>query len=66
MEKISMYSATVLVMIILLVFMALNAWVVPMSDWVVRVVGIVMLIDLAVLVFLFVRTNEVTNSKKGA
>ncbi len=61
-----MFSATVLVMIISLVFMALNAWVFPMSDWVVRVVGIVMLVDLAVFAFQFVRTRGVDKSKGGA
>ncbi len=61
-----MMAVSILVMIISLVFMALNAWVFPMPDWVVRVIGMVMLVDLTVFVFLFVRTRGDVKTQGGA
>ena len=46
------------IMIVALVIMAINSTIFPMNDWVVRIVGVIMMIDLVVLVYSFMRKKS--------
>ncbi|MCD4713109.1 MAG: hypothetical protein K8R73_07505 [Clostridiales bacterium] len=46
------------IMIVALVIMAINSTFFPMNDWVIRIVGMVMMIDLVVLVYSFMRNKR--------
>lgn len=53
-----LFLMAVLIMIIALFSMGINWWMVEMPDWIIRVIGIVIMVDLLVLVYSFVRIKH--------
>lgn len=53
-----LFFMTIVIMIIGLLFIGINRFIFSMPDWAVRITGIVMMIDLVVLVYSFVRNNH--------
>lgn len=49
--------ATIVIMIIAVLFMVINRLIYRMPDWVVRTIGIVVIADMAVFVYSFVKTR---------
>lgn len=47
-----------LLMVVLLISMAINWYVVPFPEWVVRVIGVVLLLNIAVLIYSWVRYRK--------
>lgn len=58
MNNTSSFRTAMMIMIMALVIMAINSTIFPMNDWVVRIVGMVMMIDLVVLVYSFMRNKS--------
>ena len=53
-----LFLMAVLIMIIALFSMGINWWMVEMPDWIIRVIGIVIMVDLLVLVYSSVRIKH--------
>lgn len=47
-----------LLMVVLLISMVINWYVFPFPDWVVRVIGVVLLLNIAVLIYSWVRYRK--------
>lgn len=47
-----------LLMVVLLISMVINWYVVPFPEWVVRVIGVVLLLNIAVLIYSWVRYRK--------
>lgn len=47
-----------LLMVVLLISMVINWYVVPFPEWVVRVIGVVLLLNIAVLIYSWVRHRK--------
>lgn len=45
------FFVSLIIAVIALLCMSINWFIVPMPDWVVRMVGIVMMVDLVILVY---------------
>ncbi|MDD2494481.1 MAG: hypothetical protein PHE29_04735 [Tissierellia bacterium] len=56
-NRILILIATVIIIIALLI-MGINRLIVAMPDWIVRIIGIVIMVDLAVLVYSSVRNKH--------
>ncbi|KNZ40344.1 hypothetical protein [Acetobacterium bakii] len=56
-----LYPMAIAIMIVALLCMTLNLTVVSFPDWAIRITGIVMLADLAVLSFLTARSKKGKN-----
>lgn len=64
MKKIVLFAGTI--MFIALFCMAINLFIVPLPDMVVRIIGIVMIGDLVVLTYSSIKLNTMrANRKKG-
>lgn len=64
MKKSHLFPVTVMVMILCLGLMAINWLILPLSDWVVRSIGLLILVDLPVLVYSRIRFNKTINKEK--
>lgn len=51
MKKSRLFPVTVMVMLLCLGLMAINWLILPLSDWAVRSIGLMMLADLPVLIY---------------
>jgi len=58
MKNRALFLMSIVIMIIALVSMGINWLMVAMPDWIVRVIGIVIMVDLVVLVYSSVRIKH--------
>jgi len=64
MKKSRLFSVTVTIMILCLSVMVVNGLILPLPDWAVRSIGLLMLADLPVLVYSRIRFNKTINKEK--
>ncbi|WP_041668054.1 hypothetical protein [Acetobacterium woodii] len=53
-----LFPLTLLIMIIVLGLMSINWFILPFSDWAVRIIGTIMLFDLMALVYSSIRYRQ--------
>lgn len=58
MENRALFRVSLVIMLIALLCMCMNWWIVSLPDWAVRVIGIVLLVDLAVLTYSSVKIKH--------
>lgn len=58
MKRKGLFIVSMIIMIIALGSMAVNWFVVPFPDWIVRSIGIIMLVDIAIVVYSLVSFSK--------
>lgn len=66
MKNSRLFPVTITIMILCLGIMVVNWLILPLPDWSVRSIGLLMLVDLPVLVYSRIKFKRTINSKKGS
>lgn len=64
MNKSCFFPVTLTIMILCLGLMVVNWLIIPLPDWAIRCVGLLMLVDLPMLVHSRIKLNRTINRKK--